>query len=93
LFLHLFINDTVSFGQAVPEDRLRESYRHAEQCDLCIVLGSSLVVYPAALVPRTAAEKGSRLLIVNRDETPLDSLADLVIRDSVCSTLPDLVAV
>lgn len=79
--------DTVSFGQAMPEDKMTEALRHARECDLCIVLGSSLVVYPAASVPAHAAESGARLMIVNRDETPLDRHANLTIHDSVAKTL------
>jgi len=79
--------DTVSFGQAMPEDKMAESLRHARDCDLCIVLGSSLVVYPAASVPAHAVESRARLMIINRDETPLDRQAALVIHDSVAKTL------
>jgi NAD-dependent deacetylase len=79
--------DTVSFGQAMPEDKMVRSLRHAQECDLCIVLGSSLVVYPAASVPALAAECGARLMIINRDETPLDRQAALTIHDSVAKTL------
>ncbi len=79
--------DTVSFGQAMPEDKMAESLRHALECDLCIVLGSSLVVYPAASVPAHAVESGASLMIINRDETALDRQATLVIHDSVAKTL------
>jgi NAD-dependent deacetylase len=82
---------TISFGQAMPREAMEESLRLAETCDLCLVLGSSLVVYPAASVPARAKESGARLLIVNRDPTPLDDLADLVIRDSVGEALPKMV--
>lgn len=79
--------DTISFGQAMPEEKMAESIRHAHECDLCIVLGSSLVVYPAASVPIQAVENGAKLMIINRDETPLDPKADLTIHDSVAKTL------
>ena len=79
--------DTVSFGQAMPEDKMLESLSNARECDLCIVLGSSLVVYPAASVPAHAAESGANLMIINLDETPLDGHATLVIHDSVAKTL------
>ena len=80
--------DTISFGQAMPRDKVQESLRLARECDLCLVLGSSLVVYPAASIPAHAAEHGARLVIVNRDETPLDQAAHLVIHDSVGRVLP-----
>lgn len=79
--------DTISFGQAMPEDKMAQSLKHARDCDLCIVLGSSLVVYPAASVPIQAVETGAKLMIINRDETPLDPHAALIIHDSVAKTL------
>lgn len=83
--------DTVSFGQAMPEDKMAAALKYAEECDLCMVLGSSLVVYPAAYVPIRARERGAELIIVNRDSTPLDSEADLVIQDSVSRVLGGMV--
>lgn len=79
--------DTISFGQAMPEEKMARAFRHARECDLCIVLGSSLVVYPAASVPIQAHQAGARLIIVNRDETPLDPRAELVIHESVSVAL------
>jgi len=83
--------DTVSFGQSMPEDKMAKAYRLAEECDLCIVLGSSLVVYPAAYIPMHASEKGAKLMIINRDETGLDSRADLVIHDSIGKVFGEMV--
>jgi len=83
--------DTISFGQAMPEDKMTQAIMHAGNCDLCIVLGSSLVVYPAASVPVHAVRNRARLMIINRDETPLDSQADLVVHDSVCRALGQMV--
>ena len=82
--------DTISFGQAMPENKMAQAIKHAEECDLSIVLGSSLVVYPAASVPLHAVESGSKLMIINRDETPLDSLADVVIHKSVSKALEEM---
>ena len=82
--------DTISFGQAMPQDKVQESLRLARECDLCLVLGSSLVVYPAASIPAYAVERGARLIIINRDETPLDGSADLVIHDTVGVVLPKI---
>jgi NAD-dependent deacetylase len=78
---------TVSFGQAMPEAEMAEAIRCAGECDVCMVLGSSLVVYPAASVPLHAAEEGAKLVIVNRDPTPLDSQAEVVIHESLGETL------
>ena len=83
--------DTISFGQAMPEDKMQQAIRFAHECDLCIVLGSSLVVYPAASVPAYAVQYGSKLIIVNRDKTPLDASADLVIHESLTKALGRMV--
>jgi NAD-dependent deacetylase len=82
--------DTVSFGQAMPEDKMARAFALARECDLCMVLGSSLVVYPAASVPKVAVESGAKLMIINRDETPFDSLADVVIHGSLSKVLGDI---
>ena len=84
--------DTVSFGQAMPEEEMQKAMLYAQQSDLCIVLGSSLVVYPAASVPIQAAREGATLFIINRDPTPHDAEADLVIHDSVSETLEQILS-
>jgi NAD-dependent deacetylase len=83
--------DTISFGQAMPTEKMALAFTYAQECNLCIVLGSSLVVYPAASVPAHAVERGAALMIINRDETPLDSQADVVIHESVSSALGEMV--
>lgn len=83
--------DTISFGQAMPEARMADAFRFASTCDLCIVLGSSLVVYPAASIPMYAVEGGAKLMIINRDETALDAKAELVCHDSVSEALGQMV--
>jgi NAD-dependent deacetylase len=83
--------DTISFGQAMPQDKMAMAYQHARSCDLCLALGSSLVVYPAASIPAVAAENGARLIIVNREPTPMDTMATLVINDSLSKVLPPMV--
>jgi NAD-dependent deacetylase len=74
---------TISFGQQMPEAPMRRAAQEVDACDLCIVLGSSLVVYPAAAFPETARRKGARLVIVNREPTGLDDIAHLVIRRGI----------
>ena len=74
---------TISFGQSMPEEPMRRAQEETLAADLFIVLGSSLVVYPAAGFPEIAKRRGARLVIVNRQETPLDDLADLVIHDGI----------
>jgi NAD-dependent deacetylase len=83
---------TVSFGQALPGAVLEASFHIATSVDLLLVLGSSLVVHPAASIPMAAAEAGARLVIVNREPTPLDGLAEVVLRDPVEEVLPALEA-
>ena len=83
--------DTISFGQAMPEDKMTEATKYARECELCMVLGSSLVVYPAASIPVLAAQNGARLIIINLEETPLDSQADLVIHKPISDVLPEMV--
>ncbi|MGZ3512418.1 MAG: SIR2 family NAD-dependent protein deacylase [Thermodesulfobacteriota bacterium] len=70
---------TISFGQSMPEKETQEAYDRSSRCDLFIVIGSSLVVQPAASMPLVAKRGGARLVIINRDATPYDDLADLVI--------------
>ena len=70
---------TISFGQAMPERETAEAFRRSADCDLFIVIGSSLVVYPAAQMPVVAKQSGAKLVIVNRDETACDKRADVII--------------
>ena len=78
---------TISFGQAMPEEPMHRAQVETVNCDLFIVLGSSLVVYPAAGFPELATRMGTPLVIVNREPTPLDSLADLVINEEIGSSM------
>jgi NAD-dependent deacetylase len=70
---------TISFGQAMPERETAEAYRRSQESDLFIVVGSSLVVHPAASMPVVAKRAGAKLVIVNRDGTACDALADVII--------------
>ena len=74
---------TISFGQAMPEEPMRRAQRLSASCELFLVAGSSLVVFPAAAFPAFAKENGARLVIVNREPTPLDKAADLVIHAEI----------
>jgi NAD-dependent deacetylase len=74
---------TISFGQAMPREVMRKAEAETLACDLFIVLGSSLAVYPAAGLPLLAKRNGAKLAIVNRDPTEQDRFADLVIRDEI----------
>ncbi len=78
---------TVSFGQALPADVFMEARQLARHADLFLAIGSSLVVYPAAELPEIAKAYGARLVILNRDPTPMDDMADLVIRAGIGATM------
>ena len=82
---------TVSFGQAMPERETALAFEHAEQCDAMFVIGSSLVVYPAAYLPQRAVESGARLVIVNLQPTGYDAHADAVLRGKAGETMSRLV--
>ncbi len=82
---------TISFGQSMPLDAMQRAQEAAENCDLFLAVGSSLVVQPAASFPAAAKRAGARLIIVNREETPLDEAADLVIHDEIGKVLPAMV--
>ncbi len=84
---------TISFGQSMPEDEMERATEATLDADLFIVLGSSLVVYPAAGFPIMAKHNGSRLAIVNREPTDQDSLADLVINAEIGATMGRIMAV
>ena len=86
---------TISFGQAMPEEEMRRAEAASRACDLFLVIGSSLVVYPAAALPGMAKASGASLVILNRDPTDYDAMADLVLHREIGPTLSaamDLVA-
>lgn len=74
--------DVIFFGELLPEVTLKSAILHAKKCDLCIVIGSSLVVYPAASIPFYAKGAGARLVIINNASTQLDGDADVIIHNS-----------
>ncbi len=74
---------TVSFGQAMPREAMARAEAATLACDLFVVLGSSLVVHPAAGFPALAKRNGAKLAIVNREPTPCDHLADIVLHDEI----------
>jgi NAD-dependent deacetylase len=81
---------TISFGQSMPEKETQEAYHRSSLCDLFIVIGSSLVVQPAAAMPLVAKRNGARLVIINRDPTPYDDMADLVIHGQAGPTMASI---
>ncbi|PWT75323.1 MAG: NAD-dependent deacetylase [Proteobacteria bacterium] len=84
---------TISFGQRMPLGAVARAERETLSCDLFIVLGSSLAVYPAADLPRLAKHNGARLAIVNREPTDQDDIADLVIHGEIGPILGEAVGV
>lgn len=84
--------DVVLFGEFLPLDVLQAAEAEAAACDLVLVVGSSLTVAPASLLPEVAVERGARLVIVNRERTDLDGRADVVLHEDVAEALPALAA-
>ena len=77
----------ISFGQPMPQDKVAAAENLAMSCDLFIVLGSSLVVHPAAGLPIVAKNSGSKLVIINRQPTPLDAIADFLLPAAIGPSL------
>ncbi|HUZ74616.1 MAG TPA: Sir2 family NAD-dependent protein deacetylase [Stellaceae bacterium] len=84
---------TVSFGQAMPEAAMRRAQAATLAADVFVVVGSSLVVYPAAGFPERAKHNGAALAIVNHDPTPLDARADVVVRGAIGAALGTAVGI
>jgi len=82
---------TISFGQAMPEQETRQAENRAAACDLFLVAGSSLEVYPAAQMPLIAKDSGARLIIINLTPTPHDLYADITIHDKTGPALSQIV--
>lgn len=83
---------TVSFGQAMPEDKLRQAFESAAQANLVWSIGSTLAVEPAASVPRVAKSSGAFYVVMNQGETAHDHLADLRIEGDVTAVLPEVLS-
>ena len=84
---------TISFGQPMPSGPMERAEEETLACDLFLVLGSSLVVYPAAGFPLLAKRNGARLAIVNREATDQDGYADLVLHDEIGPVMREAVGV
>ncbi len=84
-------SSVVDFGQSLPEKDLSRSYEHSRRSDLFVVVGSSLVVTPAADMPREALDAGAKLVIINAGDTPFDSHAHLRFREKIGEVLPPAV--
>lgn len=81
---------TISFGQSMPEWETREAYERSAKCNLFIVIGSSLMVQPAAYMPVVAHKGGAKLVIINRDETACDDIADIKVKAQAGPTMASI---
>ena len=89
----MFLKPTVVlFGEPMPVAAMHEALALAQGADVMLVVGSSLVVRPAADIPLAAARSGARLIIVNAEQTPLDSLAEVVIHGRAGEVLPTILS-
>lgn len=82
--------DVVLFGELLPADVMQQAEAEADACDLFWVVGSSLSVVPASLLPQRALQRGARLIIANGEPTLLDGAAEVVLRGDVAQVLPAL---
>jgi NAD-dependent deacetylase len=80
----------VLFGEAMPSEAVAEAMRLARSADVMLVVGTSLVVYPAADLPLVALRAGASLIVVNAEPTPVDAVAEVVIRGRAGEVLPEL---
>jgi NAD-dependent deacetylase len=76
----------------MPQAALQEAFALARAADVMLVVGSSLVVYPAADIPVVAVRSGASLIVINAEPTPLDEIATVVIRGKSGEVLPEIVA-
>jgi len=84
-------SSVVNFGQPLPEKDLMLSFEHSRKCDLFVVVGSSLVVTPAADMPKEALLAGAKLVILNEGKTPFDSHTHLRFHEKIGEVLPSTV--
>jgi len=82
------VKSVVDFGQSLPEKDLKLAFHHSRKCDFFLVVGSSLVVTPAADMPMEALRAGARLVILNKGETPFDGHAHLRFQEEIGEVLP-----
>jgi len=85
------ISSVINFGDPMPEKEMELAEAHSKKCDLFLVLGSSLVVQPAANMPVYACKAGAKLVIVNQGETPCDRLAHIRFHEGIMEVLPPAV--
>jgi NAD-dependent SIR2 family protein deacetylase len=86
------VSSVVNFGDAIPSKIYKDAALHSRNCDLFVVVGSSLVVHPAAGMPEIAYESGAKLVIINAEETPFDSICHLRFWERINAVLPKTVS-
>ena len=80
------------FGEPMPPDATQEAFQLASEADVMLVVGTSLVVYPAADVPLLALRSGARMIVVNAEPTPFDRFAEVVVHGRSGEVLPEIVS-
>ena len=83
--------DAVFFGEALPQETLQGAIRRAQNCDLFIVIGSTLLIYPAAYIPTYAREAGAKLAIVNLTATSFDHHAEVILRGKAGQIMSEVI--
>jgi NAD-dependent deacetylase len=83
-------SDTISFGQAMPVDEVEKATDLSRKADFFMVVGSTLLVHPAAAMPGYATQNGSYLVILNLSETPYDDVSDVLIQGKAGQVLPEI---
>ena len=83
--------DAVFFGEALPQDVLEEATHRSSNCDLFIVIGSTLIIYPAAYMPMYAVDSKAKLVIINLSSTPMDRQANVLIRAKAGETMTKVI--
>jgi NAD-dependent deacetylase len=86
-------SDTISFGQALVPEVIARAMQAAQEADLLLAIGSTLQVYPVAGVVPLAKDSGARVVIMNDQDTPLDEVADALLRGAIGELLPAICAV
>jgi NAD-dependent deacetylase len=82
----------VLFEEPMPQNAIKEAFALAREADVMLVVGTSLVVYPAAEVPLVAARAGAKMIVINAEATPFDEFADVVVRGKSGEVLPEIVS-
>ncbi|MFH1413334.1 MAG: NAD-dependent deacylase [Candidatus Omnitrophota bacterium] len=85
--------DIVLFGEMLPEDEIAQAYQELEHCQTLLIVGSSLVVYPAAGLPLFAKQRGVKLIEVNSEPSALSELSDYMITDEASEVLPEIIKI